>query len=177
MKILTTTKLLLIASATALLMASAAHANNTRTGDMEVTAQVRGTCLINSVGDMPFGLLDYRASEAPADATAVVQLRCVTGINYDIYANMGLRNDRTLSDGGTNTLAYELYTDSGYSTVLGTDTTGGTISGSGAGMGAGAAVDQTIYGRILGADINALANSLADEVSLSDTVVVTLEFN
>lgn len=176
MKILTTTKLLLIASATALLMASAAHANNTRTGDMEVTAQVRGTCLINSVGDMPFGLLDYRASEAPADATAVVQLRCVNNINYHLYADMGARGNRTL-EGDGHTLAYELYTDSGYSTVLGTDTTGGTISGSGAGMGIPNMIERTIYGRILGADINALANSLADEVSLSDTVVVTLEFN
>lgn len=175
MKILTTTKLLLIASATALLMASAAHAG-TRTGDMVVTAQVQGTCLLNNVGDMPFGLLDYRASEAPADATAVVQLRCVTGVNYDIYANMGMNGNRVLSD-GTNNLDYELYTDSSYSTVMGTDATGGTISGIGAGMGAGAVVDQTIYGRILGTDINTLANSLADVVTLTDTVMVTLEFN
>lgn len=176
MKTQTTTKLLLSASAAALLMASAVQANNTREGDMEVTASVRGTCLLNNVGDMPFGILDYRADEGSAEASAVVQLRCVSGINYHLYADMGARGDRTL-EGDGHTLAYELYTDSGYSTVLGTNATGNTISGTGAGMDAGAAVDRTIYGRILGADINTLANNLADEVSLSDTVVVTLEFN
>ena len=148
----------------------------TRTDLMDVTAIVRGTCLIDSVGTMDFGTLDYGGADTIA--SAAVQFRCVNGINYIIYADNGGNGDRSMDDGGTNILQYELYSDAAATAVLETSNTGtNAINGAGAGMAPANAITETLYGKVLATDVDTLADVVTTDTTLTDQVTVTLEYN
>lgn len=130
----------------------------TATSNLNIIADVQPSCWIDNVEDIDFGTYDP-LSATPTDAVGGVSLRCVRGTSYKVYI-VGTRE----MAGGSDTLPFELYSDSTRSTPFAKDNSGtGTISGS------INPVVQDIYGRIeAGKDVMA--------ASYSTTLVVTVEY-
>ena len=130
----------------------------TATSNLTVVADVRPSCQIENVSDIDFGTYDP-LSATPTDADGSVTFRCVRGTGYRAYI-VGLRE----MTGGGDTIAFELYSDPGRTTLYAADNSGASeIAASINPMVRG------IYGRITpGQDVSA--------ASYSATLVVTVEY-
>lgn len=118
-----------------------------------------------STNAVSFGQYDVFSSVA-MDSAGTISINCDTSTPYDISLSTGsgTLSQRTLSS-ATDTLGYNLYTDTARTTVwgdgnMGTSTVGGSTSGT---------VQHTVYGRVP-AEQNVTAGSY------SDTVVVTVSY-
>jgi len=141
----------------------------TASANLSVTATVAKNCSITTTA-VAFGSYDPIVANAstPLDGTGTVVVTCTKGagtrIDLDLGSNAAGSVRRML--GGTDLLTYELYTDSGHSTVWG--------AGAGAGQTIAAAPNKnprtfTVYGRVpAGQDVGA--------ASYADTVVATINF-
>jgi len=141
----------------------------TASTNLSVTAVVAKNCSITTTA-VAFGSYDPIVANAstPLDGTGSVVVTCTKGSGTRI--DLGLGSNATGSVrkmlGGTDLLTYELYTDTGRSTVWG--------SGAGAGQTIAAAPNKnprtfTVYGRVpAGQDVGA--------ASYADTVVATINF-
>lgn len=146
----------------------------TTTSTFQVTATVVSSCIINSVGTLGFGSYDPNAGAA-LTGTSTINVNCTKNAPYTIALDYGVHGgtaaNRMMQDAGTDTLNYNLYTDSGYTKVW-NSTCGGANncdSGTGAGPGVGNQQTYTVYGQ-LPAGQNAPAGSYAD------TITVTVNF-
>jgi len=162
---------LLLAAVSSLSLCGAALAAQD-TANLTVTATVAPTCKLTTGPTLSFGTVNPLANN---DAQGDIQWVCTNGFNTAIKLGAGSTSggsisSRLMSDGGTATLAYQLYTDSTRSTVFGDGTAGSsTVAVSGAGYASPANV--TVYGRVLAAAVGA-----ATAGSYSDTVLVTITF-
>ena len=149
-------------------MAAPAFAQ-TATANLGISATVNATCTITTT-PVAFATYDPVVTHAttPLDATGTVVVTCTKGAGTRIDLGNGgnfLSGARRMA-GGSDFLAYELYQDSGRTTVWG--------SGAGAGNTIGAAPSKaprtvTVYGRVpAGQDVSA--------ASYADTVVATINF-
>lgn len=126
-------------------------------------------CSVSGTG-LSFGIYDPSQSK-PNDSTATVTVRCDTsGVPYSISLSAGINpmssilNGRLMT-GGSNTLTYNLFIDSTYTTIWGDGTTGAHISS--ITTMADTNSNFTIYGRIFaGQDMPA--------ASYTDTIVITV---
>ena len=143
----------------------------TTTATMTVSATVANSCSI-SVGAMDFGAYDQTATES-LKATADVTSTCTLGGATTITISQGNTtvNDssetsplRQMTDGGSQFLNYNLYTDSTLASVW-----GNTIGTGAAVTATGSAVTTTVYGEIDPAQSVGAA-------SFSDSVTVTLTY-
>ncbi len=140
----------------------------TATDTFDVTASVIDACQITAA-DHSFG--SYSSiSGSNLDATSSINILCTNGTSYDVELNAGTTVGgaiaaRLLTD-GANTLAYNLYTTSGRTTVWG-DGTG--ASATVAGTGSGSLQSLTVYGRVA-------ASQAVPVGSYSDTVTATITF-
>ena len=141
----------------------------TATADLAVSATVTNNCSISTAA-LAFGPYDPVVANASTnlDGTGRVTIACTKGATATVGLGSGSNSSgsaRRLSDGNSNFLSYELYSDSGRSTVWN--------SGSGVLSPAPApsktARDFTVYGRIV-------ANQDVPAGSYSDTVVATVNF-
>ncbi|HEX6081875.1 MAG TPA: spore coat U domain-containing protein [Methylomirabilota bacterium] len=158
-----------LAAGALVLGATAPALAQTATANLSVTATVTKNCSITTT-PVAFGSYDPIVANAasPLDGTGTVVVTCTKGAGTRI--DLGLGSNATGSTrrmlGGTDLLTYELYTDTGRSTVWG--------SGAGAGQSIPAAPNKnprtfTVYGRVAaGQDVGA--------ASYSDTVVATINF-
>jgi spore coat protein U-like protein len=158
-----------VAAGALVLGATAPALAQTATANLSVTATVTKNCSITTT-PVAFGSYDPIVANAasPLDGTGSVVVTCTKGAGTRI--DLGLGSNATGSTrrmlGGTDLLTYELYTDTGRSTVWG--------SGAGAGQSIPAAPNKnprtfTVYGRVAaGQDVGA--------ASYSDTVVATINF-
>jgi spore coat protein U-like protein len=158
-----------VAAGALVLGATAPALAQTATANLSVTATVTKNCSITTT-PVAFGSYDPIVANAasPLDGTGTVVVTCTKGAGTRI--DLGLGSNATGSTrrmlGGTDLLTYELYTDTGRSTVWG--------SGAGAGQSIPAAPNKnprtfTVYGRVAaGQDVGA--------ASYSDTVVATINF-
>ena len=139
------------------------------TADVAVTTAVTNNCTISTAA-LAFGPYDPIVANASAnlDGTGRVTITCTKGATATVGLGTGGNasgSARRLSDGGSNYLTYELYQDSGRSTVW----------NNGSGVLAPAAApsrnarDFTVYGRIA-------ANQDVPAGAYSDTVVATVNF-
>ena len=148
----------------------------TDTANLAVSATVETICAIGP-GTLSFNTLKLEVNAGAGTVTPVnhdansgtsISIACTIGSTAAITAGLGLNASvgsvRNMLS-GTDLLAYELYTDSGYGTVL--DSTTGAISYTGT----GAATNKTIYGRITGAQLAA-----AKKGSYADTVAMTITY-
>jgi spore coat protein U domain-containing protein, fimbrial subunit CupE1/2/3/6 len=134
--------------------------------NMAVSATGVAGCQNFSSGGLSFG--NYPSSSAtPIDSTATVNITCTNGVGWTLDADTGLHfsgisGSRNMDAGGSGTLAYSLYTDSGRTTsFIGASKITGVANGS--------QQSVTIYGRIpAGQGVAAAA--------YTDTVVLTLTF-
>lgn len=141
--------------------AGAASAQQTDTATLNVSATVVDSARIISVTAIDFGSYDPTVT-TPTDANGAVEVRATKDLAYKIY----ITGTREMTDsGGTQTLNYELYSDSSRSSIWGSDSTGAESYTSSSNT----AVEYTIYGRV-----PAEQDVSAD--SFSDQVTVTLEY-
>ena len=163
------------ATLTLALLGPAVAAADTATSDLTVTANVVAKCTIGAA-TLSFGNYDPVSAHATADldVTTDIPVTCSSGASYTVTLGMGGNGDRTMTQttlpgggavtGTPGTLAYELYTDSGRTTIWGSDTTSGLV-----GTGSGSAQNIPVYGRVVGG-LNVPVGGY------SDTVVSTIHF-
>jgi spore coat protein U-like protein len=131
---------------------------------------VINNCLINTSA-LAFGSYDPVVANCAADlaGTGVVSVACTKGVSPTIALGLGANasgSTRRMSDGSGHYLTYELYQDSGRSTIW---------SNAGAGLlspvaaPSKAARNFTVYGRVT-------SNQDVPAGSYNDTVVATVNF-
>jgi spore coat protein U-like protein len=140
------------------------------TASLAVSATVTGNCTI-STSTVSFGSYDPVSANASAnlDSTGTITFACTKGSAPTIGLGLGSNvsgTTRRLTDGAGNFLAYELYSDTGRSTVW-TPTGGGVVT-PGAAL-SKTARNQTVYGRIT-------SNQDVPAGSYTDTIVATINF-
>lgn len=156
-----------IALAIGLLGTGSLALSATTTDTMGVSATVEDSCqLVTSA--LAFG--SFAAIDSTnVDGTTTVDVTCSNGTAYDIGLNAGVNGttvtDRQMSDGGTGTLNYALYSDSGRTTnwgdTVGTDTVADT--------GSGATQTKTVYGQIPSGQETAPTGSYTDTITVTVT--------
>ena len=141
----------------------------TTTGSLSVSATVSNNCQITNTPSIAFG--NYNPLDTtPVDALGTISLACTKGaiavISLDTGANSSnaTGTTRAMKDAATNYLSYELYSNSGRTTVWGSSP--GVTEPAAPSK---AAVNYTVYGRIP-AGQDQPANSY------SDTVGITVNF-
>jgi spore coat protein U-like protein len=140
--------------------AGAASASSTIT----VTATVANNCTIQP-GTLAFGSYDPVAGPANLDASGTFTISCTKGTPYTVGLGLGAHASGTTRrmTNGTDFLAYEIYNDTGRTTVWNaTNTIGGTAASR-------SAITLTAYGRIVGAQDVAAG-------PYTDTVTSTVNF-
>jgi spore coat protein U-like protein len=155
----------------ALLLPAAAHAG-TVGNTFQVQATVTSACTVSG-STLNFGSsIDPLATATPLDATSTLTVVCTNTTPFTVALNAGVNaggasnfGARTMKS-GSNTLGYQLYSDSGRSTVWGDGTASSSTS---AGTGTGSAQTLTLYGRL-----PALASVVPG--SYTDTVTVTVSY-
>jgi spore coat protein U-like protein len=161
-------KTLALAIVASLAGASFAVQAATVTGNLAVSAQVAPVCEIVSIADIAFGTLDPTINN-PGNGS--INWQCTTGTSAEITLDGGASGNpaaRLMSGPGSNTLAYQLYTDTGYTDPW-LNSVGGGVSVTGVGYLGGQAL--TVYGRVLQAAAAAAVNG-----SYTDSVTVTITF-
>jgi spore coat protein U-like protein len=151
------------------LLALAGGAQAATTGSaFEVTANVVAACTVGAT-DMAFPDFD---GSADLTATSTISVTCTNGHDYQIALDGGdapgsTVANRTLSN-GTDSLAYNLYSDAGHTAIWG-DTLADDVEGVGAGL--TTAVDHTVYGQLLAAPNQDVTTGL-----YSSTITVTVTY-
>jgi spore coat protein U-like protein len=142
----------------------------TATANLGVSATVTNNCTISTAA-LAFGSYDPVVAHASTnlDGTGTVIVACTKGATATIGLGLGSNASgsvRRLKDSGTNYITYELYQDSGRSTVWGT--AGGALLSPGAAP-SKTARNFTVYGRVA-------SNQDVPAGSYNDTVVATVNF-
>src|SRR5215470_3324143 len=93
------------------------------TANLGVSATVTNNCTISTAA-LAFGSYDPVVANASTnlDGTGTVSVACTKGTSATVGLGLGSNasgSTRRMSDGGGNFLTYELYQDSGHSTVWG----------------------------------------------------------
>jgi spore coat protein U-like protein len=134
------------------------------TGNLNVSANVQATCVIDSVAPLAFG--NYVQGVGPVDAAALIDLNCGIGVLYNVRLS-GLAGSapRTMSQ-GASTLQYQLYRDAARTQLWGQTDNTDTVDGTGT----GASVPLSVYGRIPDSGANQLAASGAYTAVVTVTV-------
>ena len=153
-----------------LLPAHAAFATTTNT-TFSVTATVNAVC---SVGASTLGFGVYNPTSASnLDNTTTVNVTCTNGTAYNVGLDAGTGSGATVAvrkmtrtAGGTETVNYSLYQDSGRTTVWGNTVSTDTV----AGTGNGSAQPLTVFGRVPG------SQTTTPVASYSDTITVTVTY-
>ena len=141
----------------------------TAVADLAASATVVNNCSITTAA-LAFGPYDPVVANVSTnlDGTGRVSIACTKGSTATVALGSGSNasgSTRRLSDGSSNYLSYELYQDSGRSTVW----NGGSGTLTPAPAPSKVARDFTVYGRIVG-------NQDVPAGSYSDTVVATVNF-
>lgn len=143
----------------------------TATGSLNVTASVSATCIVGTSTTVAFGAYDPSAG-SPKDAEGAVSVTCTDTTGYSVSLDAGAHetspDDVTtrMMVGGSHgdLLPYQLYQDSGHTTVWGITTDEmGSLTGD------GSAQSYTVYGRIP-------VGQYVQPDSYSDSVVVTVTY-
>lgn len=146
----------------------------TATSNFAVSTTVAANCTIDASAGLSFGSYDPVSANTTTalTGTGTISTTCTNGSSAIITLGQGGTTDATSSDAsplremsdGTDTLTYNLYTDSAYTTVWGnTSTTGKGITGT------GTASSTTVYGKIA-------AGQNVGTGSYTDTVIATVTF-
>ncbi len=156
------------------LAASGAAFAGTSPGTLTVSASVVQNCTVSSP-TLNFGSWDVvNYGSTPLNATATITFTCTKGATgVYVTADTGLNGThasgttRAMTDGASDYLPYELYTDSGYTTVWNTTNSGGHVFTPS--FASSSTATATIYGQIP-------AGQNVPVGSYSDSVGVTINF-
>ena len=146
----------------------------TKTSNITVTASVASNCNITTT-NMAFGAF---TGVADLVGTATVGVRCSKGTGFTVTLSPGTTAgatfaQRLLSDGGANTLQYNLFSDAAYTNIWG-DGTASTdaYSATGTGLSVAGQFNRTVYGKLP----NNSTNQDAQVGSYSDTIVASVVY-
>lgn len=164
---------LLATSLIALCALSPANAGSD-SADFDVTLTIQGSCDVISADTVAFGNVLASVGTATADGDVTVQ--CTKGTAYALALNGGAHSSNNINarqmligGAGTDTIAYQLYQDSGTSTVWGETANTDTVDGTGAGFGAAFNQVHTVYAEATIVGSETVGN-------YSDTVTATVTF-
>jgi len=152
-------RILIILMAAAIVFASVDVMAATDTSNLTSTVVVQTLCTISGVTNLDFGTYDPTFATPDDDGVGDLTFRCTKNTAYDVY----ITGSRTMTD-GTDTLTFEMYTDTPGGTVWPSALPG--VSGTTANN---SPITQNIYGRI-----PALQDVEAG--TYNGTVVVTVEY-
>lgn len=155
----------------ALALAAGAAQGATSSGTFPVNATVISSCNVSGTL-LNFGAaLDPLAAAVPVDASSTLTVTCTNTTPYTVALDAGTHAGSSSFAGrsmknGSYSMGYQLYVNSGRSTVWG-DGTGGSSTASG--VGTGSAQSITVYGRV---------PSLTGAVpgTYTDTITVTVTY-
>jgi len=138
---------------------------------LRTTATLQGSCTV-AASTLPFGT--HSSLNVVRDGQATLTVTCTNGTPYTVKLDGGRStnvNARLLYRNGVGpqTIPYNLYTDSGRSTIWGTGVQGSTVTGSGTGSGPGTPRTLIVYGRVPTAATFTAGN-------YSDVVTVSVEY-
>jgi len=137
------------AAAVMAIVASAVGLAGTATGTFTVQAVINAACNVSAT-TLNFGT--YNPGSASAlTGTSTVSVYCTSGSPYTTSLNVGSGGGtfatRTLVDGSSDTLNFNLYRDVAYSQIWG-DGTASTFTVAGTGAGLLTANTITVYGQV-----------------------------
>lgn len=138
----------------------------TATTTFGVSATVQATCTVSA---SPLAFNTYTGSQV--DATTTMEVTCTNTTEYDVGSNAGGGSGATVSarkmtDAGTNTLGYALFSNAGRTANWGNTVDTDTV----AATGNGSAQTHTVYARIAGAQY-------VTPGTYNDTITVTVTYN
>lgn len=144
----------------------------TLTDNLEVTAQILGTCSALTAGSVAFGTYDTAETD-PTDATGTITVTCTLGTLYKIALGDGTSySSGTRHMTGTysaGSLAYDLYQDASRSVKWGDGDPDPLKPATLWIVSTGGDTEHTVYGRIP-------AEQALGPDEYADTVVVTLTY-
>ena len=164
-----------------LMLTGQLQAATTVTGVVNATLTLTSSCLVNGAtgatgldfGNLSFGSTTTFFTEADsqvmADAGGALSIQCSAGTSPVITVGAGSHDGlstggtRALSDGNSNYVPYDLYSDSGHNTIVAIN---GTVS---PGASSGAAQTINLYGKAVG-------KAGLPAGTYSDTINVSLTF-
>ena len=165
-----TSKILSGVSAGVLLALAGGAYAATATTTFPVTATVAPNCTVSAT-PMAFGAFTGVDITTP---TSTITVNCTAltgyGIALGVGSGGGTYTARTMSNGGTGTLVYNLFTTNARNIVWGDDS-GATDIVPGSGSGMATPNNHTVYGSLLAAD-----NPNAQSGSYSSTINVTVTY-
>ncbi len=137
------------------------------TTSFNVTASVVDSCSV-SAGNVAFGNVEP-VNNANIDAVGSVTVTCSLGTSYSVLLDDGANSSdgtvstRRMTDGSSNYLSYQLYSDTLRTSVWGE--TGGTndVTGTGTGLG----VPVVVYGRIPSGQQETQTGSYSDTIGVT----------
>ena len=154
------------------LVCSSASWSATAVGSFQVTATILSSCNVTGT-TLNFGSnIDPISASVPLDSSSTLSVTCSNTTPYSVALNAGTNaggatnfSSRNIKN-GTHTLGYQLYTDSGRTSVWGDGT---SSTNTAPGTGSGSAQSINIYGRL---------PSLSGAVpgAYTDTVTVTISY-
>jgi len=158
----------LVASALAVFVFTVSGARAaTTTGTFTSTVTIEASCEVISTNTLDFGTQGILTSDV--DASASFNVQCTDTTTYNIGLNAGSTAGGTVSTrlmtDGSDTVAYQLFSDAGRTTNWGNTPSVDTV----AGTGNGAEQTLTVYGRIPVQDAPAPS-------TYTDTVTVTVTY-
>ena len=145
----------------------------TTTTNFQVTATVAKTCSATSAA-LAFGT--YTPGAGALTGSTNVNVKCTKNTTFTVALDKGTTTggaitQRLMSDGGGNTLQYNLYTTPAFTTVFG-DGTAGSSTQPGTGSGVGTAVAIAVNGQLP----DSATNQNAVPGSYSDTITATITY-
>lgn len=144
----------------------------TATNSMTVTATVANSCAFASVTDTSFGTLDGLFSSNLSVSNGSIVAICTSGATYSIALGVGnnLSSGNRRMANGSNFITYQIYSDSGETTLWGDGTAG--IGSTRTGLsGTGTNQTYTVYARI-----PTTPQTPVPSGSYTDTVTITITF-
>lgn len=172
-------KILLAAAVFAAVGFGTTASANVATGTFTVSLTVNKTCSVTTSSSSNITFTSVNAGTAPTSANGSFSVNCSNTTPF--YVGLAPQNVTSTTGVGTmkgtgsntSTIAYQLYQNSGLTTVWGntatTTSAGNGVSGTGAGMGGSKAIAETVYAAVTG-------STDVTPDTYSDTVTINVNF-
>ena len=163
---------ILTATLAAGILAAGVAQSATTTTTFAVTATVQATCSTTATA---LAFPAYTPGAGATVGTSTINVKCTKNTPYTVALNAGTTTGgafaQRLMANGANTLQYNLFTSTAYTTILG-DGTGASVTTAGTGAGVATANALTVYGQLP----DSATNQTAIPGNYTDTITVTVTY-
>lgn len=154
-----------------LALACRAAGAGSATANLAVTVTVQSTCAANA---NPLAFATYTAGGGPVTGSATITVKCSAEQAFKVALSPGTTPGGSISqrllNNGSQSLQYNLYTNSELSSIWGDGTTGVTLSGMTSSE--GPATSLTVFAEVP----DSVTNRLATPGIYSDVVTITITY-